>query len=322
MTINVPDGFFTVTQAARAMGLSSNCMNFHIAHGHIEVVEFNKGHGNYYRLISEEALEAFRKSREPDLEHEHLYEIICISCGEVSVLFKTKNLFDLSKMYVRMIENDHKLVRIRMDGVNLPIFESDKLGYTFHPRTKLHGGQHGKTVEGSQRGSAGKIPRHDKGCFQHGKEPAVLRRGACGICEACGSGDRAPAREPEEPVPSVPQGREGDVQSDPVQAERSKLSGISAGPGRGRFTEEERRLRARDRAKRYRQDNPDKSKEIARRYYEAHHEEIMERRKKYREAHMESYKAYQKQYREAHKEESKAYQKEYQRKRKEAKNEL
>ena len=78
MKLNVPDGYYSVTQAARTLGLSSNCMNFHIAQGHIEIVEFNKGQRNYYRLIREEDLEAFRRSREPDAEHEHLYEIICM----------------------------------------------------------------------------------------------------------------------------------------------------------------------------------------------------------------------------------------------------
>lgn len=307
MKLNVPDGYYSVTQAARTLGLSSNCMNFHIAQGHIEIVEFNKGQRNYYRLIREEDLEAFRRSREPDAEHEHLYEIICITCGEVAVLFKTKDLLQLCQTYTRMIENDHKLVRIRLDGVNLPIFESDRLGYTFHPRTKLRGGQNGKTVERSQRSTAGKVPGHDQGRVQHGQESSVLRRGACGVCEARGGGDRATARKPEEPVPAVPEGSQGDVQSDPVQAERAKLPGIPAGPGRGRLTEEERRLRARERARRYRKENPDKSRESSRRYYESHHAEVVERRKKYRKEHMESYLAYQKEYR---------------RKRKEAKDEL
>ena len=59
MKLNVPDGYYSVTQAARTLGLSSNCMNFHIAQGNVAIVEVNKGYRNYYRLIREEALEAF-----------------------------------------------------------------------------------------------------------------------------------------------------------------------------------------------------------------------------------------------------------------------
>jgi hypothetical protein len=66
----------------------------------------------------------------------HLYEIVTISCGQVSVLFRTCSLKELSRMYIGCMERENKLIRIRMDGELLTIRESDKLGNAYHPRTK------------------------------------------------------------------------------------------------------------------------------------------------------------------------------------------
>ena len=66
----------------------------------------------------------------------HLYEIIIISCGEVSVLYRTCNHRECAKKYLQLMEHGHKFCRIRMDGVNLTIHDSDKLANKYHPRTK------------------------------------------------------------------------------------------------------------------------------------------------------------------------------------------
>lgn len=229
MKLIIPNGYYTVTQAARIVGLSNNCMNFHIKQGHIEIIDVNKGRTNYYRLISQAALDTFMKKREPDVTEEHLYEIICINMGQVSVIFKTTDLMKLCQTYTRMIERDNKLVRIRIDGVPLTICESDRLGYTFHPRMKTKAReQYVKKMGRSTTGPERDLSRHDQGCVQHGKESGVLRCGACGSGQAHCRRDRAKEREPEEPAADVPACERGSVQKDPAPAEREEHPGVSS----------------------------------------------------------------------------------------------
>jgi len=66
----------------------------------------------------------------------HLYEIILISCGEVSVLFKTTNHRALSARYIELLEHGHRYIRVRKDGEVLTIHDSDKLANVYHPRVK------------------------------------------------------------------------------------------------------------------------------------------------------------------------------------------
>ena len=39
-------------------------------------------------------------------------------------------------MYIKMLEHDNKLIRVRADGEILTIHESDKLGNRYHPRIR------------------------------------------------------------------------------------------------------------------------------------------------------------------------------------------
>ena len=65
----------------------------------------------------------------------HLYEIVLISCGDITVLYKTCSHRELSRKYTQLIEHGHKFIRIRKDGQMLTIHESDKLANKYHPRT-------------------------------------------------------------------------------------------------------------------------------------------------------------------------------------------
>lgn len=300
--LNVPEGYYTVTQAAQIVGLSSKTVRFHIEQGNLEAKSFNVGSPSFYRLISQESLDAFRKKREPKDGEDHLYEIICISCGKTDVLYSTRSLMELSRTYARMVENDHKLVRIRLDGEPLLIFESDKLGFTYHPRTKK-GFRYGKSMERSQGSASGYLPRHDESRVQHGQESAVLRSGACGQGKADMPGGPAPKRKQKEPVPAVPESGEGAVQSGPETAGREELPGVPARPGRKRrLTDEERRLKAREKMRRYRAEHPEKVKGYDRQYYETHKEQFREKNRRYVERHKEQHNAYLREYRRKRKE--------------------
>lgn len=299
---NVPEGHYTVCQAAKVLGVTPKTVRLYINSGDLEAKAVNEGTPHYYRLISQEALDAYLKKRyQPD---DHLYEIICISCGKTEVLFSTHSLMELSLKYTRMVENDHKLVRIRLDGVPLLIYESDRLGYTYHPRTKK-GIFYGKVLERGKGSIEGYIPRDEQGRVQHGEEPAVLRRGAHGPGEDDQLRDRAQARAPEEPVPAVPQGRQGTVQGGPKSPEWQEHPGVPARPGRKRrLTDEERKLRARERNKRWRQENPEKAREMDRKNYYSHREKRLERSKLYAKEHREQMNAYARKYYRKKKEEA------------------
>jgi hypothetical protein len=66
----------------------------------------------------------------------HLYEIVLISCGDITVLYKTCSHQELSRKYTQLIEHGHKFIRIRADGKMLTIHDSDKLANKYHQRTK------------------------------------------------------------------------------------------------------------------------------------------------------------------------------------------
>lgn len=66
----------------------------------------------------------------------HLYEIVLICCGDVTVLFKTCNHQELSKRYVYLQEHGHRFIRVRFDGEMLTIHESDKIASKYHPRRR------------------------------------------------------------------------------------------------------------------------------------------------------------------------------------------
>lgn len=66
----------------------------------------------------------------------HLYEICVISCGDVTVLYRTCVHREAAVKYIQLIEHGHKFIRIRKDGQMLTIHESDKFANQYHPRTK------------------------------------------------------------------------------------------------------------------------------------------------------------------------------------------
>jgi len=94
-----------------------------------------------FHWLKKEDVEAFKADRDLAAGRKaksryKVYEIVCISLGKLDVLFKTESLRELSKMYIRMMERENKLVRVRADGKLLTIHESDSLGNAYHPRTK------------------------------------------------------------------------------------------------------------------------------------------------------------------------------------------
>ena len=316
---DVPEGFYTVTQTARILKMNNNTVSRYIADGVIEVVEFNIGRRDYYRLITQEALDAFRNRR--DLEKDHLYEIVCIVCGEISVLFATHDLFVLRLKYHHMIEHEHKYIRIRLGGEILPIFESDRIGNSSYSITIKEVAANGKKVERGKGAAAGDLSRHDKSGVQHGEESGVLRRGADPQSKGDHRLDRASQGEPAESVQNVAQGNERDVRRGQKEAGRQELPGVSVRPRSGRpekyASEEERRVTENERLRHWRHEHPEKYRENNRAYYAAHRQEISDRKKKRREADREAALARERAYREAHREEIRVYYREYRKKRKE-----
>lgn len=290
-----PEGYYTVAEAAEIVGLKTSGLCYYINEGILQVDIVYYGQ-KPIRLISREALDAFRRRREPAQDQDHLYEIICISCGVTDVLFSTRSLRELSNMYTRMVENDHKLVRIRQDGKPLLIFESDKLGYAYHPRIKK-GIRYGKGMERSEGSPEGDLPGHEQGRVQHGQESGVLRRGAHGPGKEDLLRDRAEAGKPEEPMPAVPAGGQGSVQSDPEPTGREERPGVPARPGpKRRFTDEERRLRRAESSRRWRAAHPEKSRELSRRNHQANREREREQARQWAKTHREKRNAYMKDY--------------------------
>lgn len=135
-----PDGYLTVPEAAKLCGVTRQTMyNWVLTQGRVPYVSRTAGAMTFYCIKREDAEELERthgKKRKMIYSRYHFYEIVFISLGELTVLYQTESLKDLSRTYTHMIEKDHKLIRVRADGKLLTIHESDALGNAFHPRCK------------------------------------------------------------------------------------------------------------------------------------------------------------------------------------------
>ena len=132
-----PKGFMTIPDAAKMLHISSQTMyDWVLARGRIPYDCHISGQRTYYFLKESDVRELHDKVEPARLRKAKLYEIILITCGKLEVLFKTDNLHELSNKYTHLMEHGHKLVRLRVDGKILTIHESDKVGYTYHPRMK------------------------------------------------------------------------------------------------------------------------------------------------------------------------------------------
>lgn len=135
-----PEGYMSIPDAAKIVGIHKNSMYQHvIVFHHLPVLTVPAGARSFHWLKKED-VEAFKADRDTAAgklvkNRYKLYEIVLINCGELTVLYTTTALLDLSRTYSRMMEKGHKLVRIRADGKLLTIHESDKLGNTYNPRT-------------------------------------------------------------------------------------------------------------------------------------------------------------------------------------------
>lgn len=134
-----PEGFITVPDAARMCGVCSQTMYEWVLGRHYIPYRKVVGGARCFYYLKKSDVEKYLSDMQkevPARKRARLYEIVIISLGKLYVLYATDNLAALSRMYTRMMENQHKLVRIRADGQLLTIHESDKLGFTYHPRTK------------------------------------------------------------------------------------------------------------------------------------------------------------------------------------------
>lgn len=132
-----PDGYKTIPDAAKEIGISrSTLYNWILVQRRAHYIMRTSGRMKFY-LIKDEDVERLKRSDQTKVGKRYsFYEIVVISLGELTVLFQTRNLRQLSQKYIHMMEHEHKLIRIRADGKLLTIHESDELGNSYHPRTK------------------------------------------------------------------------------------------------------------------------------------------------------------------------------------------
>ena len=128
----------TIYEAADHFHIAPQTIYYHVKHGHLDVHDNDSGYGQLIDADEyQEMIDAKAKKKDKKRKQElHLYEIIIISCGQVSVLFKTCSHKDAAVKYLQLMEHGHKFCRIRKDGEVLTIHESDKLANRYHPRTK------------------------------------------------------------------------------------------------------------------------------------------------------------------------------------------
>jgi excisionase family DNA binding protein len=143
MNRKMPDGYISVPEAAKLLHVSKGTMyEWMIGRRYIPYISIPSGARTFYYMRRAdvekfaEGSQVTNRLRQKNKE----YEIIMITMGKIDVLFKTDSLYELSRMYTRMMERMHKLVRVRADGKILTIHESDKIGYAYHPRTKARHG--------------------------------------------------------------------------------------------------------------------------------------------------------------------------------------
>jgi len=129
-----PEGYLSISEAAKLVGVSRVTMyDWVITRRLLPHEDFGRYH--YIKKQDVDELHA-RLDDRPGRKRITVYEIVVISCGELTVLYTTGSLRALSLMYTHMMERQHRLVRVRADGKLLTIHESDKVGYAFHPRTR------------------------------------------------------------------------------------------------------------------------------------------------------------------------------------------
>lgn len=136
-----PVGYVNIPTAAKMAGVAPQTMYRIVAiEGRIPSETAPGGSRTYYYMKKqavEKFLETYRKPlRGRPKTRANLYEIVIISCGKLEVLYSTDSPVELSHMYIKMLEHDNKLIRVRADGELLTIHESDKLGNRYHPRIR------------------------------------------------------------------------------------------------------------------------------------------------------------------------------------------
>lgn len=132
-----PEGYITIPDAAKMLHIAPQTMyDWVLLQGKVPYRSHISGTRTYYFLKKSDVEHLVEEVEPVKLRKAKLYEIIMITCGKLDVLFQTENLHELSNKYVHMAEHGDKLVRVRVDGRVLTIHESDKVGYTYHPRTK------------------------------------------------------------------------------------------------------------------------------------------------------------------------------------------
>ena len=136
-----PEGYINIPTAAKMAGICIQAMrHLIIDEGRIPYESKPAGSRSYYYLKKQDVdkfLETFRKRlRGRPRKNYNTYEIVCICCGKLDVLYSTNSPVELSRMYIKMLEHDNKLIRIRADGQLLTIHESDRIGYAYHPRLR------------------------------------------------------------------------------------------------------------------------------------------------------------------------------------------
>lgn len=136
-----PEGHINIPEAAKMAGVSAMTMYKKvILQGAIKHKAIQAGSRTFYLMKKTDVEEYLKKYRMNPVgrpkKQIDLYEIVCICCGKLEVLFSTHSPVELSHKYTRMVEQDNKLVRIRADGQLLTIRESDKLGNAYHPRMR------------------------------------------------------------------------------------------------------------------------------------------------------------------------------------------
>lgn len=129
-----PEGYVSIATAAKMAGVCAMTMRgWVVDRGDIPYMSVTSGMRTFYFLRKTDVLKLVDSIRPKTRHH---YEIVLINLGELTVLYDTYSLRELSVQYTHMMERGHKLVRVRVDGELLTIHESDKLGNAYHPRTR------------------------------------------------------------------------------------------------------------------------------------------------------------------------------------------
>lgn len=136
-----PEGYISVPEAAKKVGVSYAWLWHQIRMFEIipAKTEVHKERTRWF-VKESDVMNYFKKYRAPLLgkpkKVNTVYQIVLISLGKMEILYETNDPRELSMMYTRMIEKQHKYIRIRLNGQVLTIHESDKVGYRYHSRMR------------------------------------------------------------------------------------------------------------------------------------------------------------------------------------------